>query len=110
MIEAVIARHLPAARLLNAMQARIGLDLALQHRPDLVLLDLHLPDHDGDWVLNDLQRTMPALPVILLTADALAAQADWAACGARAVLTKPIDVPALAAELERALDEGVSPT
>ncbi len=110
LIEAVIARHLPAARLLNAMQARIGLDLALQHRPDLVLLDLHLPDHDGDWVLNELQRTMPALPVILLTADALAAQADWAACGARAVLTKPIDVPALAAELERALDEGVSPT
>ncbi len=108
LIEAVIARHLPDARLLNAMQARIGLDLALQHRPDLVLLDLHLPDRDGDWVLNELQRTMPALPVILLTADALAAQADWAACGARAVLTKPIDVPALATELERALDEGVA--
>jgi PAS domain S-box-containing protein len=110
LIEAIIARHLPDARLLNAMQARIGLDLALQHRPDLVLLDLHLPDCDGNWVLNELQRTMPALPVILLTADALAAQADWVARGARAVLTKPIDVPALAAELERALVEGVERT
>jgi len=108
LIEAVIVRHLPDARLLNAMQARIGLDLALQHRPDLVLLDLHLPDRDGDWVLDQLQRALPDLPVILLTADALAAQADWATCGARAVLTKPIDVPALAAELERALDEGVA--
>lgn len=108
LIEAVIARHLPDARVLNAMQARIGLDLALQHRPDLVLLDLHLPDRDGDWVLEELRRTIPALPVILLTADALAAQADWAARGARAVLTKPIDVPALAGQLERALTEGVA--
>jgi len=108
LIEAVIVRHLPDARLLNAMQARIGLDLALQHRPDLVLLDLHLPDRDGDWVLDELQRAVPELPVILLTADALAAQADWVARGARAVLTKPIDVPALAAELEQVLAEGVT--
>lgn len=108
LIEAVITRHLPDARLLNAMQARIGLDLALQHRPDLVLLDLHLPDRDGGWVLKELKHAFADLPVILLTADALAAQADWAARGARAVLTKPIDVPALASELERTLAEGVA--
>jgi PAS domain S-box-containing protein len=107
LIEAVIARHLPDARLLNAMQARIGLDLALQHRPDLVLLDLHLPDRDGDWVLDELRRVMPDLAVILLTADAIAAQGDWTARGARAVLTKPIDVPGLASEIERALAEKV---
>lgn len=109
LIEAVIVRHLPDARLLNAMQARIGLELALQHRPDLVLLDLHLPDRGGDWVLDELQRAVPDLAVILLTADVLAAQADWFARGAQAVLTKPIDVPALAAELEQVLAEGVSP-
>ena len=103
LIEAVIAHHLPDARLVNAMQARIGLDLALLHRPDLVLLDLHLPDRDGDWVLDELHRIMPELPVILLTADAIAAQSDWVARGARAALTKPIDVPALVRELEHAL-------
>lgn len=108
LIEAVIARHLPDARLVNAMQARIGLDLALLHRPDLVLLDLHLPDHDGDWVLDELHRIMPELPVILLTADAIAAQSDWVARGARAALTKPIDVPALVCELERALNVPVT--
>lgn len=105
LIEAVINRHLPGARLVNAMQAGIGLDLAFQHQPDLVLLDLHLPDRDGDWVLEELHRALPDLPVILLTADAIAAQADWQARGARAVLTKPIDVRQIAQELDRALAE-----
>jgi len=108
LIEAVIARHFADVRLLNAMQAGIGLDLTLLHRPDLVLLDLHLPDRDGDWVLDELRSAMPGLPVILLTADALAAQQDWAERGAHAVLTKPIDVPKLVAELERALAESVA--
>lgn len=104
LIEAVVARHLPGARLVSAMQARIGLDLARRHRPDLVLLDLHLPDHDGDWVLAELQTALPRLPVILLTADAIAAQGDWHARGARTVLTKPIDVPALLAAMDRAME------
>lgn len=105
LIEAVAARHWPEARILHAMQARLGLDLARRHRPDLVLLDLHLPDRDGDWVLRELGAQFPDLPVILLTADALAAQSDWAARGAAAVLTKPIDVPALLEAVEQALME-----
>lgn len=103
LIEAVIARHWPDARLVSAMQAGIGIDLAYQHRPDCVLLDLHLPDRDGGWVLEELQRSLPDMPVILLTADAIAAQADWQASGARSVLTKPIDVRQIIDELERAL-------
>lgn len=105
LIEAVAARHWRGARIVNAMQARLGLDLALRHRPDLVLLDLHLPDRDGDWVLRELGASFPDLPVILLTADALAAQSDWASRGAAAVLTKPIDVPALLDAVEQALTE-----
>jgi PAS domain S-box-containing protein len=108
LIEAVAARHWPGARIVNAMQARLGLDLALRHRPDLVLLDLHLPDRDGDWVLRELGTFFPDLPVILLTADALAAQSDWASRGAAAVLTKPIDVPALLDAVEQALAERVT--
>ena len=108
LIEAVALRHLPQARLVSAMQARLGLDLACRHRPDLVLLDLHLPDHDGGWVLDELQAALPQLPVILLTADAIAAQGDWQARGAADVLTKPIDVPALLAAMDRALLEPVA--
>lgn len=108
LIEAVAARHWPEARILHAMQARLGLDLALRHSPDLVLLDLHLPDRDGDWVLRELGASFPDLPVILLTADALAAQADWTSRGAAAVLTKPIDVPSLLEVVELALMERTS--
>ena len=108
LIEAVAARHWPEARIVHAMQARLGLDLALRHSPDLVLLDLHLPDRDGDWVLRELGAFFPALPVILLTADALAAQADWTSRGAAAVLTKPIDVPSLLEVVELALMERTS--
>ncbi len=108
LIEAVAARHWPEARIVHAMQARLGLDLALRHSPDLVLLDLHLPDRDGDWVLRELGASFPDLPVILLTADALAAQADWTSRGAAAVLTKPIDVPSLLEVVELALMERTS--
>ena len=108
LIEAVVARHLPQARLVSAMQARIGLDLALRHWPDLVLLDLHLPDKDGDWVLAELQASLPNIPVILLTADAIAAQGEWVARGASAVLTKPIDVPALMDAMNKMLLERTS--
>lgn len=107
LIEAVVARHLPEARLVSAMQAQLGLDLARRHRPDLILLDLHLPDKEGDWVLRELQINLPNLPVILLTADAIAAQGDWQARGALSVLTKPIDVSALLVAMEHALSERV---
>lgn len=107
LIEALADRHWPEARIVHAMQARLGLDLALRHSPDLVLLDLHLPDKDGDWVLRELAASFSDLPVILLTADALAAQADWTSRGAAAVLTKPIDVPALLEAVEQALMERI---
>ncbi|PAX08847.1 PAS domain S-box protein [Sphingomonas lenta] len=105
LIEALAARCWPDVRLLAAMQARIGLAMAREHRPDLVLLDLHLPDESGAWVLDRLRAEMPTVPVLLLTADAPAARADWRARGARAVLTKPVDLGALIRAAEELLAE-----
>lgn len=45
-----------------------GLELALEGEPDLVLLDLVLPSRDGFSVLEEVRRTRPTLPVIVLTA------------------------------------------
>ncbi len=88
-------RHL---ELLSAMQGRLGLDLARQHHPDLILLDLHLPDMAGDEVLRQL-RADPAtadIPVLMLSADAISHQVErLLAAGARAYVTKPFDIPAL---------------
>jgi DNA-binding NarL/FixJ family response regulator len=40
---------------------------ALRLRPDLVVLDLNLPDHNGFYVLGRLQRELPGVPVLILS-------------------------------------------
>ncbi|MBA3471219.1 MAG: response regulator [Herpetosiphonaceae bacterium] len=90
----------PGFQVTVATQGQAGLDLALQQRPALILLDLHLPDMHGAEVLHQLQAT-PAtehIPVVIITADATAHQAErLLADGARAYLTKPFDVSAFLA-------------
>ncbi len=63
-------------RLISALDGQRGLELAREHRPDLILLDLHLPDVSGEEVvrrLHDDERTQN-IPVVVLSADAVAAQ------------------------------------
>jgi len=82
-------------RLLTAMQGRIGLDLARQHAPDLILLDLHLPDMPGSEVLAELQANEATrhIPTIVLSADATPGQLQRLLdAGAHDYITKPIDV------------------
>src|SRR5205809_2206959 len=77
LIEQVLGRR-PRTTLLSAMQGRLGLDLAREHRPDLILLDLHLPDLPGQEVLRrllDEPRTRE-IPVIILSADASPGQGE----------------------------------
>jgi PAS domain S-box-containing protein len=94
LIEAVLASR-PEITLMSALQGRMGLDLAWKHRPDLILLDLHLPDLSGSEVLRRLQadeRTRD-IPVVMVSADAtLDSLERLQALGAQAYLTKPIDV------------------
>jgi PAS domain S-box-containing protein len=94
LIERALER-LGEVRLLPAMLGRLGLDLAREHRPDVILLDLHLPDIAGEEVLARLvaEPATRRIPIVILSADASSSQADrLLASGARAYLTKPIDV------------------
>jgi CheY-like chemotaxis protein len=83
-----------------AMQGRLGVELAREHRPGLILLDLHLPDMEGEAVLRELQgdaRTA-GIPVVVLSADAMPGQvAKLRAAGVREYLTKPLDLRRLQA-------------
>jgi CheY-like chemotaxis protein/anti-sigma regulatory factor (Ser/Thr protein kinase) len=92
---ASILAQRPGVTLLTAMQGRLGVDLARRHHPDLILLDLHLPDMRGDEVLRGLKDD-PAtreIPVVVVSADATRDQEErLLAAGARAYLTKPLDV------------------
>ena len=105
LVERTIALR-PGVKLIPAMQGRLGLDLARQHRPDLILLDVHLPDISGEQVLREL-RADPELgrtPVVVLSADATPGQVQrLLAAGARAYLTKPLDVRRLLTLLDETL-------
>ena len=98
LVERVLTRD-GSFDLLPAMQGRIGIELAREHRPALILLDMHLPDIPGDQVLAELQadERTAGIPVIVISADATTRQIDrMAAAGAAAYLTKPLDVAELA--------------
>jgi CheY-like chemotaxis protein len=85
----------PQIHLLTAMQGGLTLELAREHRPDLIILDLHLPDIQGDEVLAQLRsdpRTA-GIPVVMCSADATERRRkQLIAAGAYAYLTKPVKV------------------
>ena len=99
----------PRWRTLPALQGGLGVELAREHLPDVVLLDLHLPDLPGDEVLRRLRadpRTA-MIPVIVVSADATAASLErLRAAGADAYLTKPLDVDEFLRVVERFLPAG----
>ena len=87
--------HRPNVRLLSSLQGSLGVELAQQHRPDLILLDVHLPDLPGIDVLERLRRDerTSSIPVIMLSADASQEQIRrFNDAGARDYLTKPLDL------------------
>jgi CheY-like chemotaxis protein len=98
----------PDVELLTAMQGSVGLELARRHAPDVILLDLHLPDVPGWKVLDRLRgdEATRDIPVIVISADATSRQIKrLLASGAQRYLTKPIDI----AEFTRALEETTAP-
>ncbi len=102
LLERVVGRR-PDVTLMVAMLGRLGLELAWEHRPDLILLDLHLPDVSGEEVLAALKadpRTA-ATPVVVLSADATpGTPGRLLANGAADYLTKPLDVRRLLAVID----------
>jgi PAS domain S-box-containing protein len=108
LVEQMLAER-PALELMTAMQGRVGLELARKHDPDLILLDLHLPDMPGWQVLAQLKADHATrdIPVVVISADATAPQIKrLLSAGARAYLTKPLDI----AEFFRVIEEAISPS
>ena len=91
-------------RLIPAMQGSMALELAREHKPDLILLDLHLPDKNGSDVLRELKADpeLCNIPVVVVTADAMSDRPhQMIALGAHQFLSKPFDI----GEFLRVIDE-----
>lgn len=105
LVEQMLMRW-PAVRMVKADDGRTGLDLARTLRPDVVLLDMHLPDFDGPEVLRRLRAdpATSALVVVALSASAMADEVSAArAAGANDYWTKPFDVDQMLRDLRRLL-------
>jgi PAS domain S-box-containing protein len=106
LMEDIVAIH-SGITLMTAMQGRMGLDLAREHRPEFIFLDLHLPDIPGHEVLARLKsdpRTC-TIPVVIISADATPGQVKRLLdVGAQEYLTKPIDMK----HIFRVFDEHLS--
>lgn len=90
-----------------------AIDLIRKHRPDVVLLDRHLPGASGDKVLRilrDSEDEIASTPVIILTADARKeAERDTLALGASCFFSKPVDIKSLISAAEGFLETGLPP-
>jgi PAS domain S-box-containing protein len=105
LVESIFALR-PNVRLLTAMQGGIAVELAREHVPDLIVLDLHLPDLNGDEVIELLHEDprTAAIPVVIYSADATDRQANRLLdAGAVAYLTKPAKVMEFLAMIDRIL-------
>jgi two-component system nitrogen regulation response regulator GlnG len=76
----------------TVLTGRAALTLIQQRRPDVVLLDIKMPEIDGVEVLRRIHATHPDLPVIMTTAnDDLALAQDTLRLGAFDYVAKPFD-------------------
>ena len=103
-LTAVLRRHGFAVEVApNAAQGRQKVKVG---KPDLVLLDLELPDAGGLELLKELKAIQPGLPVMILTAhDSLANAIESIKLGAFHFLPKPYAVEELLSLCHRALEQ-----
>ena len=90
----------------KAVTGEEGLHAAVEHSPDVVLLDVQLPDIDGYEVLRRLRSSAQtaALPVIAVTSYAMSGDREsLIAAGCNGYIEKPINPDAMIEELEKVI-------
>jgi PAS domain S-box-containing protein len=104
LVEQIISEYRPSIRLVKSIFGRQTLELAKECKPDVILLDLNLPDMKGDDILDELMadEDTKSIPVIIISADAMPFHINkLMERGASDYLTKPLDM----FQLLRSFDE-----
>lgn len=97
---------LPNLHMWSAPEPLLGLELAMEHLPDLILLDINLPGMDGFEVLKQLQNTeaLRETPVIAISANAMPKDIKKGKdAGFNGYITKPVNVKELLTTVEKQL-------
>jgi two-component system cell cycle response regulator DivK len=98
----------------NVLQAKHGMEgwcMAREHRPDLILMDIRLPDVSGlevtKWLKHD--ETLKSIPIIAITAFAMEGDEEkMLEGGCDAYIAKPISVPDFLQTVERFANRAVA--
>jgi len=93
-------------KVLTAPQARLGIDLARAHRPDLILMDITMPEMDGTIAMKKLKNYEETrdIPIIAVSANAMESDIEKALnAGFKAYITKPFNIPKFLMEIDRFL-------
>src|SRR5206468_5795793 len=109
----LISTHLrnAGADVVIADNGRIAVDLATTQRFDLILMDMQMPEMDGYAATSELRRRGMVLPVVALTAHAMAEdRTRCLAAGCTDYLTKPVDKELLLATVQSYLLRATSGT
>ena len=96
----------PHIHLLTAHTPELGIELAMARQPELILLDINMPDMDGYQVLEvfKAEARLKTIPVVAITANAMPRDIERGkAAGFVDYLTKPLDVARFNAMLDRVL-------
>jgi two-component system, cell cycle response regulator DivK len=96
-------------RTLEATTGGEAVALAAEHSPDLVLMDIQLPDIDGVEALDRLRadERFSAVPVLALTAQAMEGDRErFLAAGFDGYLSKPVDIAEFVATVKRYCEDG----
>jgi two-component system cell cycle response regulator DivK len=101
----LVRRVLQAAGIdvLEADSPLSGISLACKTRPDLILMDLSMPEVDGLTVARQLRQNpaLTGIPIVALTANVMPADRDRALQVCDGFIPKPIDVDRFPAEVQR---------
>lgn len=90
---------------LIAVDGAMGLELSRAAKPDLLLLDMNLPEIDGWSVVRRLREEGNATAIIALTAHAMTSDRERALqAGCDDYHSKPVELPLLLDQIERLLD------
>lgn len=101
-----LLKSFPGVRVLKAVTGRDGVQVALAEKPDLILLDMNLPDIGGLEVVRLLceEISLRRIAVVLVTSDSFSIEVVKAmSLGARDYWVKPLTIEKLRKDLPRAL-------
>jgi signal transduction histidine kinase/ActR/RegA family two-component response regulator len=97
----------PNISFLSASRAQDGIQLANEHKPDIILMDLHMPGMDGVAAFNILRNSdeTKSIPIIAVSANAMDTTIqNMLSMGFHSFVTKPIDIPNLLEKINSALE------